>query len=88
MDFAVHVRADVVAGGDDLAVGALPHVRAGDAFEVLNAQGHIARPRRSVNAQRLRQIIHPHFVHELQELVGIHNLISCVMFWQTPRKLF
>src|ERR1017187_1148614 len=89
MNLTVHVRADVVAGRDDLAVGALSHVRTGDALEILDPQWHVARPRRGVNAQRLRQVIHPDLVHELQELFGVHwlSLISWLIFWPTLRRL-
>ena len=62
---AVNMRADVIAGGDDLAVGTLPHVRSGDPLEVLNPQGHIAGPRGGVNGQTLSQVKHFDLVHEL-----------------------
>ncbi len=73
MNFAVHVRADVVAGGDDLAVGALSHVRAGDPFEILDRQRNVAGPRRSVNAQRLGQVVDSNACHQFQEILCFHR---------------
>ena len=78
VDLAVHVGAHVVAGGDDLAVGALAHVRAGDALEILHGERHVARPGRGVHAQRLGEVVELHLRHVLQKirslLVGLHDL--------------
>ena len=80
VDFTVHVGADVVGGGDDLAVGALAHVGAGEALEVLDAQRHVRRPRRRVHAEAHRQVEHLRVVQEVDELLGVHVGSFCWLF--------
>ncbi len=87
MYFSVHMGAHVVAGGDDLAVGTLPHVCAGDPFEILNAEGDVTGPRRGMDAERLRQIIHFYVVHEFEKFRCVHGHLHKRYKIRTPESV-